>query len=564
MSDLRFLVRSRGILRTQATKLNQKVEAEIESMSKISKRQNEAKAQQLISELKELDKEILKLKFVEEDERALDTEAESCEAYNQALLNTIAVIGDSMDSTATTDYTADQTRSGVDAHKLKLPEIPLPTYSHLKTESLTQFLRSFEHILSKYNLTEYTRFVYLKRQLKGEPLTLINSLDESRQCYEAAKELLCEAFASEITQKFDAIKRLSELKLVKGGDAYSYISEMRVIVDLFKNLSITEEVILQYFIWNGLDECMQSQLITICNDNKPSLEMINRNIFKALDRCTEVLEHKKIKEPRVIDASSNAVNVRYGGNVPQRKPLFCSLCSENLQNRETSHSTKDCRVYPTVDAKLKRLREINACTTCGLMNHKSVECKFVFSKKCFNCNGNHMTFLCAPVQKSNSSGSSADLSVRPKTSKFKSNKGKVVSNVVWTGAAMQSAIGGNSVLPTFTCFMNGYQVRGMKDSGCQPSFVESELAEKLDLPVVSEDIQIKISGFNSSKNYKTKIVMLEMYIGGEFVRLEAVVVPKIRINLNLPGLNEVVAGFRDKGYVLADRMLESSRLVILL
>ena len=38
---------------------------------------------------------------------------------------------------------------------LKLPELPLPTYSQGKLESLAQFIHSFENIVAKYNFNEY-------------------------------------------------------------------------------------------------------------------------------------------------------------------------------------------------------------------------------------------------------------------------------------------------------------------------------------------------------------------------------------------------------------------------
>ena len=60
--------------------------------------------------------------------------------------------------------------------KLKLPEMPLPQFSHKKDESLVQFFINFEDIIKKYNISDYERFVYLDKQLSGDPLTLIRSL----------------------------------------------------------------------------------------------------------------------------------------------------------------------------------------------------------------------------------------------------------------------------------------------------------------------------------------------------------------------------------------------------
>lgn len=83
---------------------------------------------------------------------------------------------------------------------LKLPEMPLPKFSNEKGESLISFISSFEGVINKHNLSTYEKFVYLKRQLSGEPLTLISSLEESRQSYENGTDLLKQAFACEYSQ----------------------------------------------------------------------------------------------------------------------------------------------------------------------------------------------------------------------------------------------------------------------------------------------------------------------------------------------------------------------------
>ena len=157
---------------------------------------------------------------------------------------------------------------------------------------LKQFFKRIESVFDKCSLSSYDRFHLLKRQLCNEPLILINSLDEAKQSYECAKILLEEAFADETIQKFDAIARLSKLKLINSNN-YEFVSEMRVLYDLIRSLEITIEDIIQYFVWNGLSSGLQDSLINICNNNKPNFEQINKNIFKAIERQNEVSNRTK-------------------------------------------------------------------------------------------------------------------------------------------------------------------------------------------------------------------------------------------------------------------------------
>lgn len=110
--------------------------------------------------------------------------------------------------------------------------------------------------------------------------------------------LLKKAFASDISQKFDVIGRLCNLKC--NNKPYEFIGELRLVKDLVTTLKIDVQTIIQYFVWQGLTSELQSQLINICNNNKPSLKDIEDNFFKALDRLNELnLKQKARKlEPR--------------------------------------------------------------------------------------------------------------------------------------------------------------------------------------------------------------------------------------------------------------------------
>lgn len=92
---------------------------------------------------------------------------------------------------------------------------------------------------------------------------------------------MTETFASKIYEKLNAIKRLSELKLSYDDNPYDFIREVRVNKDLFNTLKIDIEVILQCFVWNGMNSSVQTYLVQIGNNNRPSFSEINANIFRV-------------------------------------------------------------------------------------------------------------------------------------------------------------------------------------------------------------------------------------------------------------------------------------------
>ena len=161
----------------------------------------------------------------------------------------------------------------------------------------------------------------MQKQLKDGPLTLIKSVDLNSQNYEAAKELLIEAFASPVTQQFNAIKRLINLKFVAGDDPYKYISNMRQVIEAFKTLKIDTDLVLQFFIWSGLNIEMKTNLMQITNHNKPTLKEIQESIFITSERYTQfnkkskTVVHKGEEDCPSVDQNCYAAAVNPGKNV---------------------------------------------------------------------------------------------------------------------------------------------------------------------------------------------------------------------------------------------------------
>lgn len=581
MSNLEFLIASRGHVRTQVTKLHDKIVSTREQLPLIEISTMLTKVDCLDAELMRFNSDVAALLFeIHGNTEIFTKELDNAEKYFDKINECKTLLSTEKSllveaRTTPTRVTADS----IKPNKLKLPELPLPKYSHGKGETLIAFLTAFESVVKAYSLSSYEKFIFLKRQLLGPPLVLVESLELSQQSYESAVELLKKAFASDISQKFDVVGRLSNLKC--NNKPYEFIGELRLIKDLFATLKIDVQTIMQYFVWQGLTADLQSQLINICNNNKPSLIDIEDNFFKALDRLNELnLKQKTRKsEPRdgrgeSEDISSYAAKVEVGRD-HKKFVGFCSLCSERSGPKVTSHMTRDCPRFPSAREKCVRLDNIQACTKCGFVNHCTSKCEFNFRQPCFKCSGLHMGFLCtfepSGSSQSQSSGSAQSQSntTNKDTVKYKNqqprkpfSKPKSETNVVnasaaWAESVLQSHVGGEAILPTFTCRIGTQSVRGMKDCGSQSSFIQQNLVNELSLPVLSENLSITIHGFNESKKYSTMEVEVPLTFKNSVHKIRAIVIPEIRTQLNVRGLGKIVAGFRAKNYVLADSDLSA-------
>ena len=201
--------------------------------------------------------------------------------------------------------------------KMSLPKISIPEYGHKKGENLQKFLRTFEAILDKYELSSFEKFIYLRKHLSGPPLTLVNSIHVDEQQYDTAKQLLCKAFDSELSSKYDILTQLAELKLSNNTEPYEFIGQINTILSGVKSLEITVSDVCQYFIWNSMNHRFQAHLVQITNKSKPSLKEIEDNIFIATERYMKQIvkgdnrNNDKTKGLKENEPSScNAINLK--------------------------------------------------------------------------------------------------------------------------------------------------------------------------------------------------------------------------------------------------------------
>ena len=340
-----YLTNSRKYSRSKVTNNCSKITSEINNLSQgeCQDRINELKS--FSNRLDEINEKIGTLLFQsEQTDEKISQEFDRCEEYREKI-SLVKLLDDKIATFHTTNEILTSSRASTDPNlllgNLKLPELPLPTFGNRDGENLERFFYNFENIIFKYALNDFDRYVFLEKQLSGPPLTLIKSLQGSHQTYTAAKELINKAFSSPTLQKFNIIKRLSNLKLTNSGDIYAFISEMQSIIQVFENLGIDVDSILQYFIWNAMPDKLQTQLINITNNNKPDLDQIKTHIFSAAERYKPDINSRSNEKQFT---QSYAVNLEKDSE--QLAHIFrpCSLCSKD-SSKKIDHPLHKCLVF---------------------------------------------------------------------------------------------------------------------------------------------------------------------------------------------------------------------------
>ena len=539
-SKVNVLIHSRKFARMTVTKLfNDR--ASFPNLDELNKQNKILKFNELISYLKQVDSQISQEKFGEDNfsEDELSEELRVCESYLDKARECLCLL---------TSSVAGQLPPQADAGTrcaLRPPVAPLPEFNSGDGENLELFLSNFEATVLKYNYTDYDKYLLLKQQIKGKAALLLESLDPSAHTYNDAKDLLTSAFAGNSLQKFNIIKKLSELKLASDDEPFEYISDIRKIKQSFEKLQINVEDILQCFIFDGLNELFKAQLIQITNNVRPTLKEITDNFFKA-NELYQTARNLKIKKGQYIDRKEKSTVYAVAATKP--KPnlnnksvevsnlnpfVTCPLCADVGLN--CKHPINKCSKYPDSNSKIKRLAELNGCTICARVNHSDNDCKFKFKRSCHKCSAWHFSFLCPKVTND---------TLRTKS------QSSMVYNV------LHNSIDNISVLPTFSVVLNdGREVRGLKDSGSQSSLVSEKILNKNNHEIIASNLELDLNGINNSKTYRSSLVRLKLKFPDGVKYIEALTIPSINITLHLPELSKIVRKFSEAGYKLADSFL---------
>ena len=203
--DLAFIRKTRGHHRAQVTKKCSLVRSDFSSFSKTQVLEYRSSLKDLKDKLDVLNEKVACFLKSEESETVVNDEFKSCDNYNDQIIQCLALLdSDTVNHAPSTPMHS--------SSNIKYPQLPLPHYSHSEGESLEKLFKDFEKAMQTVKVDSYIQFIYLKDQLKGQPLALVKSLSSTEQTYEEAKNLLQKAFGSDTMLKFETMQSLCELK----------------------------------------------------------------------------------------------------------------------------------------------------------------------------------------------------------------------------------------------------------------------------------------------------------------------------------------------------------------
>ena len=395
----------------------------------------------------------------------------------------------------------------------------------------------------------------LKKCLTGEAAKLISAIKASDDAYDKCKAFLKKAYAPQAEQKFKVLDQLTKIRMDYNTHIFDHYSTMQEHFDAFDCLKIDIETIKRYFLWRSFNDTVRREFTAVCGEHCPTFAKLEKHKFEVAARYKDLQAKFNKKQGKVNhsalnkETSSLAVNIAPKGE----KTYLCYLCKD-IAGANSNHFIGRCERFLTNAEKLDRLKQIKSCSKCGF-GHSTDQCKFKFRQNCRHCEQPHYSFLCPNSKTANVGTDLGNLGNDESHSDVASESGET-ANICFTDVYQASARS-NNILPIFSTTINNVQARSLRDTGCQKNFISKALVEKCKLQL-KDDIKIVVNGFNSSRGYNTKTVILPLTLNNKTYTLEAIVVPEFPAKFSAHGLKEIALEFVRKGYKLADSELVNS------
>ena len=307
--------------------------------------------------------------------------------------------------------------------KLKLPDLKCDNFSGEGSTNLQfhTFLTQFNNIVGfRNNLTNSTKFTYLKTYLKGYALKLVQHLQVSDDNYLIGLDLLKSEFLYKDALIDDLIKKILDLKPkfdYQYLETKIYINEIRCVIsdlathDLDFLNEAASNTLLSHIVFHRLPNPFKQELVRKINNNYPKLNDIFDN-YAEIVRTLNLKQNSRSFEKNNLDKvnlDKNKETSKVNSNLPylQSSVLNTGTVSsasaqsfKDIKNCKfctcSGHSMVNCKKFASHQSRVNRCKELNICSKCSSQKHKAKDCNRPLNYECTVCQSkNHITALCS-------------------------------------------------------------------------------------------------------------------------------------------------------------------------
>ncbi|KAI5734152.1 hypothetical protein M8J77_003177 [Diaphorina citri] len=291
-----------------------------------------------------------------------------------------------------------------------LPKVQLIKFSG-QVDRYQEFLDNFNSLVhNRADLSPSLKFHYLKGQLSGAPLCLIDGLRVTDDNYRVALKLLNEEYGSQnivINKLYSDIANMKS-KSSKTGDFHQMYAEMECKLKLLENQNIPlDHGLLASTLFNKLSGYTQRELVKVHGD-KITVPLIREFMYKERQEERIVTSFRPSSlssvEARVRDVHDNTCkyNVDHGYNRRYTAETLATGASDNNESKllcvfcGQEHYSSLCNRYASVESRQKLIEDKGLCYLCLREGHVKSKCYLLTRYKCYHCKrtGAHHRAIC--------------------------------------------------------------------------------------------------------------------------------------------------------------------------
>ena len=278
---------------------------------------------------------------------------------------------------------------------LKLPTVPLPTFSGDFNEWLP-FINSFKNKIDRDNeIPEGTKFAYLQGCLKGNAASKIAHLVGDDSSYRVAMNLLEESYGKFqvlVFKYIDAIMATDKKRPQTLEELGRVVDELRLNITTLKTLGVNYDSLTAIrYLENALPpKIREDWKRTLDLDVLPTFEQLCKFVNNAIYRYSNAECGPSSPKKRVFNANENRPAKHFKNNKAERSFVTnsdqskCVVCEGN-------HRPFACDSFAklTVQQRWDIVKTKNLCRNCLYENHAFCPSK----SRCKKCNRFHHTLL---------------------------------------------------------------------------------------------------------------------------------------------------------------------------
>ncbi|XP_058811047.1 uncharacterized protein LOC131675938 [Topomyia yanbarensis] len=457
----------------------------------------------------------------------------------------------------------------------KLPQISLPKFGG-KIDDWLNFRDLYMSLIHwQTDLPEVEKFHYLRSQLEGEALNLVNTLPLTKANYMVAWDMLVQRYSNTKLlkkRKIQALFELSSIKRESAEEMHSLLESFEAIVKSLDHIvsqpADYKDLLLLHMLSSRLDSSSRRSWEDLSSSRE---DETLKDLTDFMRRRIQMLEAISTKQETIKNDSAQLSKRKFPLSTKICNAAFQASSSKGCPACPETHPLYQCSVFKgmPVHDKENLLRTNSLCRNCFRRGHQAKECSSKYT--CRRCKGRHHTLVCfkddgKPNNSNTSSKDSTDKATEEGSCSSSSNVNVAAVQVVSCNSVHVSMTG--VMLLTAMVMVQDesgceYPARGLLDCACQCDLVSKRFSTILKSKRRTTDLDV--IGVNGKVEKVTNYVrvVIKSRVSDFQIPVELNIHP--RLSTIIPGIPTSTSGWKiPQGLKLADPSLFESHQVDLI